>query len=122
MEIGERLEVGSRDEWRAWLAEHHEDKQEIWLILYKSGSPQRTLTMGEAQEEAVAFGWVDSNLKPIDAASYALRFSPRRPGSRWAPSNRARARKLLREGRMAPAGMSVLPPDLLGGERGGSGG
>lgn len=113
MEIGERLEVRSRDEWRVWLADHHQDKQEIWLVLYKSGSRQRGLTMGEAQEEALAFGWVDSYLKPIDAASYALRFSRRRPGSRWSASNRARARKLLGEGRMAPAGMSVLPPDVL---------
>ena len=77
--------------------------------------------MSEAQEEAVAFGWVDSNLKPLDAASYALRFTPRRSGGWWAPSNMARVRKLLREGRMALPGMSVLPPDLLGSERGDDG-
>ncbi len=82
-------------------------------------TPQRALTMREAQEEAMAFGWVeDSNLKPLGAACYALRFTPRRPGSRWAWSNRARALQLLRDGRMATAGIPVLPPDLAGSKRG----
>jgi uncharacterized protein YdeI (YjbR/CyaY-like superfamily) len=64
-------------------------------------------------EEALCFGWIDSTLKPIDASSYALRFSPRRKKSPWADSNRARALKLLRAGKMTPAGMAVLPPEVI---------
>jgi uncharacterized protein YdeI (YjbR/CyaY-like superfamily) len=64
-------------------------------------------------EEALCFGWIDSTLKPIDASSYALRFSPRRKKSYWADSNRARALRLLREGKMTPVGMALLPPEVI---------
>lgn len=113
MEISERLTPASRQAWRAWLAEHLSDKSEIWLVLHKRASGRQALTMAEAQEEALCFGWIDSHLKPIDASSYALRFSPRRPGSEWSETNRARALKLLRAGQMTPAGMALLPPDLV---------
>ncbi len=113
VDIGKKLHFSSREEWRAWLAEHHQDKQEIWLILYKSSSGKREFPLSQAVEEALCFGWIDSTLKPIDASSYALRFSPRRKKSYWADSNRARALRLLREGKMTPAGMALLPPEVI---------
>lgn len=113
MEIGETLRVSTREEWRAWLAEHHQDKPDIWLILYKSGSGKRSLPFNSAQEEALCWGWTDSTLKPIDAECYALRFSPRRKSSQWGRTNKARALRMLREGRMSPAGMAALPPDVI---------
>lgn len=113
MEIGETLHLGRREEWRAWLAEHHQNKAEIWLVLYKSSSGKRDFPLSHAVEEALCFGWIDSYLKPIDASSYALRFSPRRSKSRWADSNRRRALFLLRQGKMTPAGIAVLPPDII---------
>jgi uncharacterized protein YdeI (YjbR/CyaY-like superfamily) len=113
MEIGEKIDPNSREGWRAWLADHHQDKPEIWLVLYKSISGKRELTLDEAVEEALCFGWIDSTQKPIDESSYALRFSPRRSKSPWGESNKARAIRLLREGKMAPAGMAVLPEEVL---------
>jgi uncharacterized protein YdeI (YjbR/CyaY-like superfamily) len=113
MEIGETLHLNTRDEWRAWLAKHHQSKQEIWLILYKSSSGKREFPLSHAVEEALCFGWIDSTLKPVDTSSYALRFSPRRRNSRWADSNRARALSLLREGKMTQAGMAVLPAEVI---------
>ena len=113
MEIGEKLQLNSRQEWRAWLAEHHQDQEEIWLVIYKSSSGKREFPLSQAVEEALCFGWIDSTLKPIDASSYALRFSPRRKQSHWAESNKRRALRLLREGKMAPAGMAVLPPEVI---------
>lgn len=113
MEIGEKLHLNSREEWRAWLAEHHQDKQEIWLVIYKSSSGKREFPLGHAVEEALCFGWIDSTLKPIDASCYTLRFSPRRENSHWADSNKVRVLRLLREGRMTPGGMAVLPPEVI---------
>lgn len=113
MEIGEKLHLSTREEWRAWLAEHHPFKQEIWLVLYKSSSGKRDFPLSHAVEEALCFGWIDSTLKPIDFSSYALRFSPRHKKSRWADSNRRRAISLLRAGKMTPAGIAVLPPDVI---------
>jgi uncharacterized protein YdeI (YjbR/CyaY-like superfamily) len=113
MDIGEKLQVNSREEWRAWLAEHHQDKLEIWLVLYKSASGQQQLSLRDAQEESICFGWIDSNLKPIDSTSYALRFTPRKQVSRWSDTNKERALRMLREGKMTPAGMALLPPEVI---------
>jgi uncharacterized protein YdeI (YjbR/CyaY-like superfamily) len=113
METGEKLQLRSREEWRAWLIEHHQEKKEVWLVLYKSASGKREFLLSDAVEEALCFGWIDSQLQPINDSSYALRFSPRREKSNWADSNKARALKLLREGKMTPAGMAVLPPDVI---------
>ncbi len=113
MDISETIELDSRQAWRDWLAEYGQEKQEIWLVIYKSGSGKRSLSMREAQEEGVCFGWVDSFLKPLDAERYALRFTPRRKQSRWGQANRARALKMLQAGKMTPAGMAQLPPDLI---------
>jgi len=113
MEIGELLHLNSRQEWRAWLAEHHQDKQEIWLMIYKSSSGKREFPLSHAVEEALCYGWIDSTLKPIDPSSYALRFSPRRKNSHWAESNWERALRLLRDGKMTPSGMAVLPPEVI---------
>jgi uncharacterized protein YdeI (YjbR/CyaY-like superfamily) len=50
-------------------------------------------------------------MKSLDERRYAQRFSPRKPGSKWSASNRARVQRLVAAGRMAPAGMALLPAD-----------
>jgi len=96
------------DEWRAWLAEHHAAHSEVWLVHYKRGAGKIALTYEGAVEEALCFGWIDGLLKSIDAESYALRYSPRRPNSVWSASNIARVEKLVRAGRMTPAGLQKV--------------
>src|SRR5437868_1246963 len=112
MEIGETLMVTSRGEWREWLAQHHADRKEIWLVYYKKGSGKTGISYEESVEEALCFGWIDGAIKGIDRETYAGRFTPRRPRSPWSASNRARAAHLLREGRMAEAGLAALPEDV----------
>jgi uncharacterized protein YdeI (YjbR/CyaY-like superfamily) len=107
-EIGETLKARDREEWRAWLAENHAAKQRIWLLLAKKGVPESSVTYEEAVEEALCFGWIDGQGRRLDDRYYALRFTPRRPGSVWAASNKARVEKLIAAGRMTPAGMVVI--------------
>ena len=113
MEIGEKLYANSREAWRLWLEAHHQEQGEIWLVLYKLSSGKRVLTLDQAQEEALCFGWIDSQMKPLDEESFAQRFTPRRSRSNWSQVNRDRALRLLREGRMTPAGMALLPAEVL---------
>ena len=112
MQIGETLSVSSPLQWREWLRQHHSDRHEIWLVYAKKGSGRMGISYEESVEEALCFGWIDGQVKTIDAATYAGRFTPRRPGSTWSASNRERIRRLLREGRMAPAGLASLPEEL----------
>ncbi|MEM5776806.1 MAG: hypothetical protein AAGU05_17500, partial [Anaerolineaceae bacterium] len=96
-----------------WLARYQYEKNEIWLVIRRNAPQNGWITVTEAREEAICFGWVDSFLKPLDSEGYALRFSPRRRGSAWGRANKARALKMMREGKMTPSGMVTLPEDVL---------
>jgi len=112
MEIGKTLKVRNSLEWRRWLAKHHADTKEIWLIYYKKASGKTGVSYEESVQEALAYGWIDGQFKSIDEKTHAGRFTPRRPKSNWSASNLARVKKLLAEGRMAEPGLAVLPEDL----------
>jgi len=114
VEIGETLYVTNRDEFRKWLIQYHKTKREIWLIQYKKATKKASINYVEAVEEAICFGWIDNIEKSLDAERYATRFSPRRPKSNWTNTNKERARKMIVEGRMSPAGKATLPPDVKG--------
>ncbi len=113
MEIGQRLVVASRTEWRRWLAQHHADHKEIWLVYNKKASGKGGISYDESVEEALCYGWIDGLTKRIDEMTYTTRFTPRRPGSNWAESNVTRIARLLKDGRMTKVGLAVIPPDLV---------
>ena len=113
----------NREEWRAWLREHHAAAKEIWLVYYRKATGKPRVSYNEAVEEALCFGWIDSQQKGIDEERFAQRFSPRKPGSNWSESNKVRLRKLIAAGAMTPAGLAVaegvvldeplvVPPDI----------
>jgi uncharacterized protein YdeI (YjbR/CyaY-like superfamily) len=106
--ITETVFATDRAAWRSWLAAHHDAKKEIWLIFFKAHTGKPSVTYRDAVEEALCFGWIDGIIKRIDDEKYAQRFSPRRPGSRWSESNKARVRKMIREGLMTPTGMALV--------------
>jgi uncharacterized protein YdeI (YjbR/CyaY-like superfamily) len=112
MNIGKTLTVRNRLEWRRWLAKHHADTKEIWLVYYKKTSGKSGITYEESVLEGVAYGWIEGQNKSIDDERYAARFTPRRPRSSWSASNIARAKELLAEGRMAEPGLATLPEPL----------
>jgi uncharacterized protein YdeI (YjbR/CyaY-like superfamily) len=95
-------------ELRAWLEEHHETAAELWLGFYKKATGKQTMTWSEAVDEALCFGWIDGRQQGIDDESYALRFTPRRPRSTWSVVNVRNVERLIREGRMRPAGLAAF--------------
>jgi uncharacterized protein YdeI (YjbR/CyaY-like superfamily) len=97
-----------RAAWRAWLAAHHRDRTLVWLLLHKKHVREPGVRYDEAVEEALCWGWIDGLTKGWDERRYALRFTPRRPGSVWSESNVARVERLVAEGRMTPAGMALI--------------
>jgi len=112
MDVGETLTVRTPGEWRRWLAKHHGDKKEIWLVYHKKTSDKTGISYDDSVEEALAYGWIDGQVKTIDDKTYAGRFTPRKPNSNWSESNIARVKKLLAEGRMAEPGLAVIPKSL----------
>ena len=98
----------SGEEMQAWLEEHHADEPELWLGLYKKGSRKTGITLAEAQDVALRFGWVDSLAGRIDDEAWKLRFTPRRPDSNWTEKNVERAEELRAQGLMHEAGIRAL--------------
>ncbi len=113
MDIFFMLELNHPEEFRKWLDENHQTESEIWLAFFKKDSDKQTLSIAQAVEEALCYGWIQSRLKPLDKERFAVRFSPRREGSNWSPANVKRARRLIEEGRMTEVGLAKLPPEFL---------
>ena len=75
---------------------------------YKKGAKRQGITYPESVDEALRFGWIDGIRKGIDEESYMNRFTPRRPRSNWSERNIARAKELIAEGSMHPAGRKAF--------------
>ncbi|MGI5129510.1 YdeI/OmpD-associated family protein [Pseudonocardia sp. CA-107938] len=107
-EDAERIQPETIEQWRAWLAEHHARGSGVWLVTWKASAPGPTLGYEECVEQALCFGWVDSSARGLDEQRTMLWFAPRRPGSGWARTNKARIERLTAAGLMAPAGQAVI--------------
>jgi len=103
-----RFTPRNRADWRQWLADHHADEQEVWLVFFKKNSGKANLSYNDAVEEAICFGWIDGLKRSLDDARYMHRFSPRKPDSQWSSSNIARAKRMLASKRMSPAGRATI--------------
>lgn len=98
----------SRQEWRDWLAHHHDKEQSIWLIYYKKKSGKPTVAYSDAVDEALCFGWIDSKAKAVDEETFMQFFSRRKPKSVWSKVNKEKIERLAKEGRMTEAGYAVI--------------
>jgi uncharacterized protein YdeI (YjbR/CyaY-like superfamily) len=94
--------------WREWLQAHHATQQSVWLIYYKKAADQPTLTWSQAVDEALCFGWIDSQAKPLDGERYQQYFSRRKPTSGWSKVNKEKVAWLMAEGRMTAAGLASI--------------
>ncbi len=103
------LDVSSRREWRQWLRKNHRSASEIWLVYYRKGSGRERIAYNDAVEEALCFGWIDSNVRGIDEQRYAQRFSPRKPNTPYSPANQERLRKLIAAGKVSKSVLATLP-------------
>jgi len=99
------------EQWRQWLADHHDSESEIWLVFHKVHTGVASIGYTDALDEALCFGWVDSLVKRLSAQRYARKFTPRRADSRWSTVNRARYAALKASGRLEPAGINRSPTD-----------
>jgi uncharacterized protein YdeI (YjbR/CyaY-like superfamily) len=93
--------------FREWLETHHARAAELWVGYYKVASGRQSITWPESVDQALCFGWIDGLRKSIDEVSYAIRFTPRRPGSTWSTVNIGRAQALTDQGQMKPAGLDA---------------
>lgn len=98
----------NRQEWRAWLAEHHTSAPGVWLIYYKKASGKPSISYDEIVEEALCFGWVDSRPNALDDERAVFLVSPRNPQSPWSRLNKQRVERLIEQGLMTEAGLAKI--------------
>jgi uncharacterized protein YdeI (YjbR/CyaY-like superfamily) len=95
-------------EFRRWLTKHAASATELVVGYRTVASGLPSMTWPESVDEALCVGWIDGVRKNVDATSYQIRFTPRKPGSVWSAVNIAKAEKLIAEGRMQPAGLAAF--------------
>lgn len=108
-ELTNPLYFPTRGEWRRWLEKNHAKETEAWVLRYnKKNSGTLSVTYEEALEEALCFGWIDGRMRGVDSEKSAVRFSPRKDKSVWSRVNKDKAERLIKEGKMTPAGLAKI--------------
>ena len=103
-----QLTFASAAEWEAWLEANHDSADGVWLRIAKKGSGKMTVTISEALDVCLCFGWIDSRREALDDDHYLQRYTPRRLASNWSRINKDKVAKLTAAGRMRPAGLAEV--------------
>lgn len=104
----EVLEFPDAAGWASWLEAHHEVRTEAWLRIAKRHSGIAAITIPEALDTALCYGWIDGQRKANDDVSFLQRYSRRRPRSSWSKVNVEKAEALMAAGRMRTAGLAEI--------------
>lgn len=107
LDEGERVVAADAAAWRTWLEDHHERTAGVWLLSVR-GKTAGGVGYEDAVRQALCFGWIDGPVRTFDDQTVGQWFSPRRRGSGWAATNKARLIDLETAGLLAPAGIRVL--------------
>jgi len=94
--------------FEAWLRTNHARETEVWLRIYKKRAAKPTVTIAQALDIALCWGWIDGIRKAFDDESFLQRYSPRRARSLWSQINREHVGRLIAAGRMEPPGQRQI--------------
>lgn len=93
---------------RQWLEANHSSSNGIYVRIYKKNSGTASVSFEDVLDEGLCFGWSESVRLKGDAQSYLQKFTPRKKKGTTSERNRRHAARLIREGRMTPAGLAAL--------------
>jgi uncharacterized protein YdeI (YjbR/CyaY-like superfamily) len=98
----------SKDEFRAWLDEHHATSDGLWIKIAKKGTGVQSVAVTETLDTALCYGWIDGQRKPFDEIYFLQKYTPRRKRSKWSKRNVGLVEKLIETGEMRPAGLAEI--------------
>jgi uncharacterized protein YdeI (YjbR/CyaY-like superfamily) len=99
------------DAFESWLAKNHQREPELWLKIHKKESGLPSVTIAEALELVLCWGWIDGLRRGLDERSFLQRYTPRKAKSNWSQVNRDHVARLTAAGRMTQHGQrQVLVP------------
>jgi uncharacterized protein YdeI (YjbR/CyaY-like superfamily) len=91
-----------------WLEQQPAEHSGIWLKLAKKNAGLPSISQSEAVDAGLCFGWIDGLINRFDDHFYLIRFTPRRPRSKWSQVNVERAEALLAAQRVRPGGLRQI--------------
>ena len=91
-----------------WLTGQPADAAGVWIKFAKKGGGKSGLSRVEAIDAALCHGWIDGQLNKYDDTHWLVRFTPRKPRSKWSEVNRTRALQLIEGGRMSKTGLAQV--------------
>lgn len=106
--VPEPIFFADASEWRSWLVANHDSATECVVGFIKTSTGRATLRWSESVDEAICFGWIDAVRRGIDAETYSIRFTRRKPGSIWSQINVAKVERLRAAGLMTAAGEAAF--------------
>src|SRR5262245_17994565 len=90
--------------FESWIRKNHAREREVWLRIYKTASGVRSITIAQALDVVLCWGWIDGIRKAFDERSYLQRYTPRHAKSLWSQINREHVARSTKAGRMTPHG------------------
>jgi uncharacterized protein YdeI (YjbR/CyaY-like superfamily) len=95
-------------DFERWLRKHHAKASCVWVKYAKKKSGIASIDWDEAVDVALCFGWIDGQSKSLGDTYSLQRFTPRGKRSTWSKVNRERVARLIKAGRMQPAGLAEV--------------
>jgi uncharacterized protein YdeI (YjbR/CyaY-like superfamily) len=102
------IEFKTAKAFETWLTKNQDNSNGIWLKIFKKGSGEKTVTYAEALDIALCYGWIDGQKQAHDEEAWLQKFCPRSAKSIWSKVNTGHVERLIKEGRMRPAGLKAV--------------
>lgn len=102
------LPFESKKKFADWLAKNHDKSVGVRVKLAKKGSGIPSITITEALDVALCYGWIDGQRDSFDENYYLQKYTPRRPKSIWSKINVEKVERLIASGEMKPAGLKAV--------------
>jgi len=93
--------------WETWLAKNYNKSTGIWMMFAKKNADKPTVSYAEALDIALCYGWIDGQKNSYDEQYWLQKFCPRQAKSIWSKKNIEHTERLIKEGRMQPAGLTA---------------
>ena len=94
--------------WTAWLKKNHASSTGIWLRIAKKDAALTSLSIQEALDGALCYGWIDAQRKSLDTERYLQRYTPRAKRSPWSKINRDKVQALITSRKMRAPGLREI--------------
>ena len=91
-----------------WLGKQHDRETEVWIKIHKVGSDLPSITLAQAIEVALCWGWIDAIRKGFDNKSFLQRHTRRGRKSIWSQINVATVARPIDDGRMTAHGLAQV--------------